>query len=508
MVPIGTAGLKAIQDWAPAPGSVVSWHASPASLAAARQAPISSVPPSHQQARHLRNFREHAARGADMARLCIAAWDVPGRCDLRVMTHVINAHFRRHDTYHSWFECNDVADIVRHTIREPADIKLVPTERGQMTPAEWRDHILATPDPLQWDCFRFAIIQRSDHFTACVVIDHLHIDAMIIGVVYMEIDRMYAALVAGEPPIKLPAAGSYDDYCVRQRQYTSALTLESPEVSRWIDFFENNDGALPSWPLTLGDGSGPCDIISVRLMDQRQTARFESACIAAGTRFSGGVFACAALAEHELTGAETYYGLIATDTRSTPADFMTTGWFAGFVPTTIPVDASSFSTTARAAQRSFDSNADLARVPFDRVLELAPWLRMPQSRLRLLFHLDAGVPPLAAIATSRFAALNAKLVHDGGVPARLDIRVNRFEEETQAVVLFPNNPIARESVGRYLAELKSVYVRVAEGWEVAVAARRPGRSGAIRAGHHHEFTEALSNGHRPRAGATRDGGQT
>jgi hypothetical protein len=508
MVAVGTLGLEAIHDWAPAPGSVVSWHASPASLAAARQAPISSVPPSHQQARHLRNFRDHAARGADMARLCIAAWDIPGRCDIRVMTHVINAHFRRHDTYHSWFEYTDTAHIVRHTIPNPADIKFVPIKHGEMAPAEWRDHILATPDPLQWDCFRFAVIQRSDHFTACIVIDHLHIDAMIIGVVYVEIDRMYAALAAGRPPVKLPAAGSYENYCVRQRQFTSELTLESRQVRRWLDFFEENDGALPGWPLTLGDGSGSCDIISVQLMDQRQTARFESVCIAAGARFSGGVFACAALAEHELTGAETYYGLIATDTRSTPADFMTTGWFAGFVPTTIPIGTSSFGVTASAAQISFDSNADLAHVPFDRVLELAPWLRMPQGRLRLLFHLDAGVPPLSAIATSQLAGSNARLVHDGRTPARLDIRVNRLEKETKAVVLFPNNPIARESVSRYLAVLKSIYVRISEGWEVAVAAKPPGRSGSIRPGHHHEFSEPRFNGHRLRAGATRDGVQS
>ena len=92
---------------------------------------------------------------------------------------------------------------------------------------------------------------------------------------------------------------------------------------------------------------------------------------------------------------------------------------------------------------------------------------------------------------------NARLFHDGGVPARLDIRVNRFEKETQAVVLFPNNPIARESVSRYLAVLKSIYVRVSEGYDVAVAALRPGRSGSICAGITHEFSEARSNGRAP-----------
>ena len=32
------------------------------------------------------------------------------------------------------------------------------------------------------------------------------------GMVFMEIHMMYAALVEGEAPIALPEAGSYDDY--------------------------------------------------------------------------------------------------------------------------------------------------------------------------------------------------------------------------------------------------------------------------------------------------------
>src|ERR1700682_6440066 len=124
MVAVRTVQIEVLHDWVPAPGLVVTWCASPASLATARQAPTSSVPPSHQQARHLRNFRDHAARGADMSRLSIIACDIPGRCDIRAMTHVITAHIRRHDTYHSWFEFTDAAHIVRHTISNPADINL------------------------------------------------------------------------------------------------------------------------------------------------------------------------------------------------------------------------------------------------------------------------------------------------------------------------------------------------------------------------------------------------
>ncbi len=468
MVAVGNLALGTIHDWVPESGSVVSWQASPAALAKARQAPISAVPTSYMQAQHIRGYCEQAARGRDMSRLLIAAWDIPGQCDIRAMTYVLNAHLRRHDTFHSWFELID-EHIIRRTIREPAEIALTPIKHGEVTPAEWRSLILATPDPLQWDCFRFLIIQQADHFRFCLCIDHLNIDAMFVGVAFTEIHLMYTTLVAGRAPIQLPEAGSYHDYCAREHQYTSALTVNSPEVRAWIEFFEINGGTLPSCSLSLGDqslplgdGSAPCDLMAARLMDERQTARFESACLAAGARFSGGVFACAALAEHELTGAETYYGITPTDIRRTPADFMTTGWSIGFVPISVPV-ASSFSETARAAQASFDSGSDLANVPLDRVLELAPWLNRPQRGAPLLFFLDAGIPPLSAMVNSHLHGLNASLYYDGGTQAQIDIRVNRLERETQVIVLFPDNPVARESVTRYITALKSMYVRVAEG---------------------------------------------
>jgi mycolipenoyl-CoA---2-(long-chain-fatty acyl)-trehalose mycolipenoyltransferase / long-chain-acyl-CoA---trehalose acyltransferase len=459
----GEEAFGAIDEWAPDPGSVVCWQPSPASLAKVRQAPINAVPASHQQARHLRNFSDHAARGVDMSRLCIGSWDMPGRCDIRVLTYVINTHLRRHDTYHSWFEFADGDRILRHTVRNPADIQCVPIKHGEMTPEDFREHIVSTPSPLEWDCFRFAIIQRADHFTFCFSIDHLYIDAQFLGAIRMELYLMYTSLLAGGAPPPLPTPGSYADYCVRQHEYTSALTLDSPQVRGWVDFFEQNDGTLPECPVSLGDGSGSCDLMFVRLMDERQTADFESACIAAGGRFSGGVFASAALAQYELTGAETYSGLVACDTRSTRTEFLTIGWFTGFVPITIPVSSSSFGAAVRAAQQSFDSGKALANVPFSRVLELAPWLRMPQGRVPLLFHLDASGPPLSTIVKSEWGGSNIKIHHDGGVPARFDLRVNRYEKETHAMVFFPDNPVARESVTRYIETLKSIYLRVAEG---------------------------------------------
>ncbi len=472
MFAIGTLDFRSIHEWMPEPGSVISWQPSATSLEKAQQAPTSEVPASYMQAEHLRGFRKYADQGQSMSRQCIVSWDFPGRCDARAMTYVLNAHLRRHDTYRSWFQFDDGEQIIRRTTPEASDIEVVPTRHGQLAPEECRDIIRATPDPLQWDCFRFMIIQRANHFTFCICVDHLHIDAMFVGTVYSEIHMMYLSLAGGGAPLRLPEAGSYHEFCVRQHEYLSSLTLESPEIRAWVEFFETNDGALPEVPVSLGDGSGVAELMDVRLLDEEQTAQFEAACSAAGARFSGGVFACAALAECELTGADQYHGIVAVDTRNSPTDFVTTGWFTSFIPVSVKVGSSPFSEIARAAQTSFDDGRRLMNVPFGRVLELAPWLTKPHSRVPLLFYLDAGVPPLSALVANGIKETRVSGFLDGGVPAQFDIRVNRLETETQAVVMFPGNPVARESVSRYLATLKSMYVSIAEGRDPVTTLQR------------------------------------
>lgn len=467
--------ITAIHDWTGAPGEVVSWHPSPASRAKVAKAPVSDVPVSYQQAQHIRGFLSHQAGGTDMARLNIPAWDMQGQCDIRAMSHVINAYLRRHDTYHSWFEMTADDQIVRHTATNPRDINFVPTKHGEMTAAQWREHVLATPDPLQWDCFSFGIIQREDHFTFYISIDHVHTDAMFMGLVLVEIHMMYAALASGAAPIPLPGAGSYDDYCTRQHEFLSGLTMDAPEVQEWVRFAQRNDGSLPHFPLPLGDPpwSITGDLVTVRLMDKGQAERFEAACTAAGARFIGGVFACAALAQHELTGSTDYHTITPTTTRQTPAEFQTTGWFTGVVPISVPVDPESFGDTARAAQESFDGRMPLAPVPFDRVLELADpslGLHPPAPGVPMVSYLDAGLPPLSASIIAEWERMNGRVFSDARSAYQIGIWVNRGERETNVTVAFPNNPIARESIERYVAAMKAVFVGVADG-RLPVASR-------------------------------------
>ncbi|WP_264079548.1 condensation domain-containing protein, partial [Mycolicibacter algericus] len=159
----------------------------------------------------------------------------------------------------------------------------------------------------------------------------------------------------------------YDDYCVRQRDYLAALTAETPAVREWVEFAQRNDGTLPHFPFPLGDPpwSVSGDLLTVRLLDKQQSDRFEAACTAAGARFIGGVFACAAMAQQVLTGSTEYHVITPTTTRQTPEEFQTTGWFTGVVPISVDVDPASFGDTARAAQKSFDGRMYMADVPFD-----------------------------------------------------------------------------------------------------------------------------------------------
>jgi mycolipenoyl-CoA---2-(long-chain-fatty acyl)-trehalose mycolipenoyltransferase / long-chain-acyl-CoA---trehalose acyltransferase len=178
------------------------------------------------------------------------------------------------------------------------------------------------------------------------------------------------------------------------------------------------------------------------------------------------VFAAAALAEYELTGSETYCVITPTSTRGAQAEMMTTGWFTGTVPVTVPVTATSFGATARAAQASFDSGIDLAHVPFDRVLELAGTargLRKPDRGVPMISYLDATLAPFTPAIVEEFDESKARIYSEVGAANQVGMWVNRFGNGTSVTVAFPNNPIARESVTRYVEAMQHVFVLVAEG---------------------------------------------
>lgn len=432
----------------------------------ARQAPVSPVPVSYMQGQHIRGVYEQEAAGLDYSRQIIATCEVPGQCDIDAMNHALNAYLRRHDTYRSWFEYSGSGEIIRRTIADPQDIEFEPNDFGEMAVEDARKHIVDIPTPLEWGCFSFGIVQGEDHFDFYASIDHVHGDAALIGITMLEAHGMYSSLTQSGQPMALPEAGSFDDFCLQERESTAELTVDSPEVRAWIEFAENNNGTLPEFPLPLGNPLEPtvADMVGEMLMDADQTARFEAACKEAGARFVGGLFACTAMVDHEFTGAATYYGLTPRDTRRTSDNFMTQGWFTGLVPITVPIAATSFGEAAWAAQSSFDSGLNLARVPYYRVLELAPWLDKPRPNFPVSNFLHGGAAPLNAVlaAADMGYSNNIGIYSDGRFSYQLTIYVFRYEAGTAMSVMFPDNPVAQKSVARYIAAMKSVCQRIAD----------------------------------------------
>ena len=59
--------------------------------------------------------------------------------------------------------------------------------------------------------------------------------------------------------------------------------------------------------------------------------------------------------------------------------------------------------------------------------------------------------------------MNGRVFSDARSAYQIGLWVNRGERETSVTVAFPDNPIARESVDRYLAAMVGVYLSVADG---------------------------------------------
>lgn len=454
--------LGTVEDWT-AEGAVVSWYPTATTYRRAAEARYHPAPVSYQQSQHLRYYRRQVSRGRDIPRLCIGAWEISGVCDIDAMTHAVNMHLRRHDTYHDRFAFGDDDEILRYVIAEPQAITLAPTDLGRMGPPQIRKLLLDTPDPLQWDCFTFGVIQGEDRFTIYIAVDHLRADGMSAGVIFLDIQTMYFSALQ-QAQIPLAPAASHREYSANQHAYTKSLNEESPEIRSWRSFLAANNGALPKFPLELGEAAadtpGAIDVFD--LIDDDQGRRFEAACRAAGARFSGGVFACAALAEHRLTGAATYFGLTPFDNRRDPAHTTAVGWLASFVPLAIPTAGASFDEVVSAAQASFDANTALGAVPYYHLLESPDGssgpIEVPDRPVPMLSYIDIRKLPFG----DYFDGLRAGVWGDNRLSETVCMWVNRMHDKTQVVIAYPGTDVARRSISRYVETMRAEFTRVAD----------------------------------------------
>jgi len=450
------------RSWQPGSGPMTTWTASPASREIMARAESDPLPPSFQQAQHLRTAHFAKDLGREVPRLIMASWDVDGWCDVAAMSEAINLHVRRHDTYHSAFDVEgaEAEIITRRTVDDPDRIEFVPTALGFLDEDEIRARVLATtPGTLQWDCFTFGVIQKADHFTVYANIDHLHTDGTSAGLIYRDIHLSYQALVYGIPN-PLPETGGYRDFSARQGLHVAAMTPDSRPVRDWVDFALENAGNWPSFPLTLGDTSASSSggVVTFDILNTAETEAFETACRAAGARFSGGVMACAALADHELTGTEVFNSFTPSDTRNS-AQANSAGWYASLFPVSVPTHRGDFAQTARAAQKSFDANRHMSAIPFHRVLDLvgADELAVtPSSNPAMMVSL-MDFRKLADADTNRLGIYLDNLSHGG-----INAWIIRHASHTSVTVSFPDTAEGRHSVHHYIGVLRGAFADAAD----------------------------------------------
>ncbi|AWM00801.2 condensation domain-containing protein [Bradyrhizobium amphicarpaeae] len=458
--------LRPLHDWSGPPGVLTLWCPSAASMESAKRAPVSPVLPSYEQEQHLHAFRACEQRHEAMARLLVVVWEEGGRCDLRALTHVVTAHVRRHDTYHSWFE-ERAGAIVRHVLEDPAGIQMEPLMLGDVNAADWQKHVMATPAPFAWDCFRFGILQRVSGFTCFASIDHLHGDATLIAFLMTEIRSAYRAVIDGEKPHHLGPPGSYLYYCTNQRRRAAATTLADHEVKRWIAFLQRNNGRMPAFALPLGllEDRYHAEYVHVDILDDAVMDAFESACHASGARVIGGLLACAALTERELAGRSRYTVVTPTTTRRSPKAFRTTGWCVGVVPIDFDVQQRTFPELALTAQSNFDERLSLADVPIELVLELAAELPTVGSVATggvMLSYMDVNVPPLSARIAREWHEANGRVYINQGIAAQVAIWLFRTQRGLSLTAAYPANETARASMHRYVAAFAGACRRAAD----------------------------------------------
>ncbi|WP_433684942.1 condensation domain-containing protein [Nocardia sp. CA-119907] len=461
-----------IEEWVPAPGKLTSWTASPQSLDAARRAPIVPTPPSHQQEEYLRTVRRHGDAGFRVSRLCMIAFTIPGAPDYPAWTRTFNAFLRRHDTFWSWFSFEPDGSVRRH-VMSPWAIRFLPTEHGEFgASAAIRAHVeLETPAALWWDCCSFGVIEHADSFTVYAAVDHLHTDGIAQALSCVDLLMLYGNELSGGKVESAPVDGHLA-YCERERRASAELTLRSPQVRTWLELLRRNGGGVPGFPLDLAVGDQEYirgTQITVPLVSEDDAVRFEHVCQLHGGRFTGGLFAAAALAEAELGGGEWYFGLTPANTRSTPGESGSVGWYTNLIPVEFPVRAGDrFTAVVATAQAAHDRGKDLIDVSLHRAVELAtPELGIrvePGWSARMLSYVDVRKIP----GVEMFDQINGGMYGSRGLSREVYIWVNRFTDVTQLSLLFPDTPQAQAAIRCYIAALQAVFAAVVATGDYAV----------------------------------------
>lgn len=455
-----------ITGYAPRPGALVGFQPTATAMAAAAATPAHPAPPSHVQENHIRRFLANQAGGRPQSSWVGVVFDVPGRLDTAAMSTAFTKWVRRHPTLLTWFTADGDRLQRRAIPAEAFAVEPVPLGTygsGAVVRDRLWEYLTSGTSPLSWPSFVVGAVLRDerDASTVWFGVDHSHSDGYSAALVFSELRALYEAELTGGEAL-LPAAGSYVDYCVLDRENTALIGLDDPGVRRWVDFYRA--GPAPGFPLDLGTEPGmgyPGVPVEVELFDAAEAEAFAGACKRLGAGFTAGVLASLAVTGHDLGGVERYRGLSVVHTRMEQRWQHTQGWLINLIPVEFPA-AEGFGKAVAAAQESLAAAQDAARVTPMQIMELAPELAdTVQSDAAAAYPIVSYGDGRHVPGSRDWAAANCHSLEGPGTSGEVHLWVNRLWDRTYLKTRYPDTPAAQRNVPRFLTHLRDVLHTVA-----------------------------------------------
>lgn len=303
--------------------------------------------------------------------------------------------------------------------------------------------------PLGWPQTVFATVEGTEGVTVFAGADHGVVDAYTLAMVPGQI----RALLAGGA---VPAPGrTFLDFGAEERHLAEPPGPEHTE--HWRALLRHARGRTPAFPLPLGASEEPLAQCSAyrRLLDGPATARFAAASSAAGGTTAAGLLACLALASSRVAGGR-HLSAVSLANARTEHWRAVPGWIVGLHPVRIPTaPGAAFADTVALATAELRRRR---RGPGSSLPHVNRMLRGDLHPRFVVSYLDArrvaGAPPQPDDTMLR-SRIHAR--------PEVYLWLTRGERGVHLSARFPDTPVARANVGRFVTAVARAAAHVADG---------------------------------------------
>ncbi|WP_238423485.1 condensation domain-containing protein [Gordonia sp. 'Campus'] len=436
--------VTTIDRYSPAGGELLSWAVQ--TSAAPRPSP---VPPSFNQAVHL-------AAAGEASTWLAAAFTVDGRVDRAALGLAYRALIDRHGTLRSSFAVG--TEGVERSVHDPRHLELraqtiVDSSCGTEIRDRLREALDAACHPFGPSAYLLAAIDRDHTSTIICGFDHCHVDAYSISIVIDDLHRLYDGFrrrPGSFDSAELPMTGDFVDFCDAESQ-AAPIGPGDPRMRGWLRFFDDRDGALPTFPLDLGVAVGEIapQASEVRtLLGPAATARFDDLCRRNGSSLFGGTLAAMADAVRRCGGGPELALLFPMHTRRDEQWRNAVGWFTTNAPLRV-VSTGDLVETIRRVGPDLRRAVRLGEVPVPQVIAAMSGLRHDRADIFMVSYVDYRLLPGAR----RHAAIDAHHISNATTADDAQFWISRTDQGLAIRTRHPDTLTAHRTIRGFVDEV-------------------------------------------------------